>query len=883
MSDVRRANATPETIYLKDYQPPAWWIDHVALQFELEDHATRVTSTLKLRRNHSIEAETLHLDAEYLKLICLTLDGRELSEKEYQLREDALIIPNIPENCSLTSVVEIDPSNNTSLMGLYQSSGNFCTQCEAEGFRKITFYLDRPDVLATFDVTIIGDKNKYPVLLSNGNPGETGQLDGNKHFARWHDPHPKPCYLFALVAGDLACIHDDFTTISGKQVGLNIYVEPHNADKCEHAMRSVINSMVWDEKTYGREYDLDVFNIVAVDDFNMGAMENKGLNVFNSKYVLARPDTATDTDYQGIEGVIGHEYFHNWSGNRVTCRDWFQLSLKEGFTVFRDQEFSADMSARGIKRIQDVNMLRTHQFREDAGPMSHPIRPDQYVEINNFYTLTVYEKGAEVVRMIYNLLGAENFRKGTDLYFSRHDGQAVTTDDFVQAMEDATGYDLTQFRLWYSTAGTPELSISEHFENGEYTLGIKQHTPDTPNQSNKPALHIPLRMGLLSANGSTLPLTLKDQPGSDETSCVLHLKKASETFTFTGLSEKPVASLLQGFSAPVKLKMSRPVDELCFLMAHDTDEFNRWDAAQTLATQLMVEQFDNDDIAINPAYIEACRKTLTDSSLKPALIAEILRLPAEGLLADQRTAAQPDRIHAVRKAFRIEIATQLHDELLSCYQNLTQEGDYTLEPDAMGERSLRNLCLGYLMAPARKDISDEVIALCIDQFNKGNNMTDVIAALACLSNTDDPARETALHNFYNQWKDDALVLDKWFGLQAMSELPGTLDHVKALTRHKAFNIKNPNKVRSLIGAFASGNPQHFHAIDGAGYAFIADRIIELDKLNPQVASRMSGVFSRWKQYDKTRQQLMQQQLQRILDVEGLSKDVFEIASKSLAG
>ena len=888
MLDINHTDAVPGTIYLKDYQPPAWLVDTVDLQFMLADSVTQVISTLKLRINPEAPAQVLKLDGESLIPTAVTLNGELLDDSQYQLDDNSLTISDVPDNSTLTIIVELDPASNTTLMGLYQSSDNYCTQCEAEGFRKITFFPDRPDILSVYTVMIVADKQKYPVLLSNGNPQDRGDTptdsQGNaRHFAVWHDPHPKPCYLFALVAGDLACIHDKYTTSSGNSVDLNIYVEHHNADKCEHAMRSVINSMRWDEQTYGREYDLDVFNIVAVDDFNMGAMENKGLNVFNSKYVLARPDTATDTDFQGIEGVIGHEYFHNWSGNRVTCRDWFQLSLKEGFTVFRDQEFSADMSARGIKRIQDVNMLRTHQFREDAGPMAHPIRPDQYVEINNFYTLTVYEKGAEVVRMLFNLLGTDDFRKGTDLYFSRHDGEAVTTDDFVQALEDASGYDLQQFRRWYSTAGTPELSISEDYDNDHntYSLTINQHTPDTAGQTNKPALHIPLRLGLIDHDGTPLPMTLKGEASNGDTTRVLHIKNDTETFTFTDVTNKPVASLLRGFSAPVKLKMDRSVDELCFLMAHDEDEFNRWDAAQTLATQLMVDQFDNDTIVVDPAFIEAFKKTLTDESLKPALIAEILRLPAEGLLADQRNEAQPDRIHSVRKGFRIVLAKALQDELLQRHENLTQTGIYSIEPDSMGERALRNLCLGYLMSPVRNDIEDNVFDICITQYNNSNNMTDVIAALSCLCNTDDPVRLESLDHFYNKWQSEALVMDKWFALQATSELPGTLEHVQALSHHEAFNIKNPNKVRSLIGAFANANPLHFHAEDGTGYRFIAERVIELNKINPQVASRLVNVFSRWQQYDKGRQQLMRKSLNMVLDSGELSKDVYEIVSKSL--
>jgi len=888
MTDSSRAEAAPSTTYLKNYQPPAWLVETVDLQFMLADSVTQVISTLKLRKNPDAPAQPLKLDGESLKPTSVTLNGELLDNNQYQLDEDSLTIDDVPDGSTLTTIVELDPASNTTLMGLYQSSGNYCTQCEAEGFRKITFFPDRPDVLSIYTVMIVADKKKYPVLLSNGNPQDSGDTppdpQGNaRHFAVWHDPHPKPSYLFALVAGDLACIHDEYITMSKNKVDLNIYVEHHNADKCDHAMRSIINSMRWDEQTYGREYDLEVFNVVAVDDFNMGAMENKGLNVFNSKYVLARADTATDTDFQGIEGVIGHEYFHNWSGNRVTCRDWFQLSLKEGFTVFRDQEFSADMSARGIKRIQDVNMLRTHQFREDAGPMAHPIRPDQYVEINNFYTLTVYEKGAEVVRMLYNLLGPEDFRKGTDLYFSRHDGQAVTTDDFVQALEDASGYDLQQFRLWYSTAGTPELTVTESYDAHaeDYTITIRQQIPDTPGQSNKPPMHIPLCMGLLDQNGDSLPLTLAGENEAARSSRVLHLKKEIESFTFSNIKARPVASLLHGFSAPVKVSMERPVEELCFLMANDRDEFNRWDAAQTLATQLMVAQLDNDTVIVDPAFINAVKETLSNDSLKPALSAEILRLPAEGLLADQHEQAQPDRIHHVRMVFRRAIASELQAELLQRYHALSQSGSYSIEPDAMGQRALRNQCLSYLMSPARPDIEDEIFNLCVSQYEASDNMTDCIAALACLCNIDDPARVTALDEFYEKWHSDTLVIDKWFALQATSELPGTLEHVKALTAHEAFNIKNPNKVRSLIGAFANANPLHFHAADGAGYQFIAGHVIQLDKLNPQIASRLVNVFSRWQQYDGNRQALMKAALTSILDSGDLSKDVYEIVSKSL--
>ncbi|TNF91684.1 MAG: aminopeptidase N, partial [Gammaproteobacteria bacterium] len=743
MLDASRGENSPATTYLKDYQPPAWMVEKVDLVFELNESSTRVSAELTCHRR---AAGDLKLDGENLRLLGVSVDGQKLTSDQYELDDRALVIPGLPDQCTIHTITEIDPSTNTTLMGLYVSGGNFCTQCEAEGFRKITFFPDRPDVLSVYTTKVIADKQKYPVLLSNGNLVEQGDAesdqDGNqRHFSIWHDPHPKPSYLFALVAGDLARIPDTFVTMSGKEVELNIYVQHHNRDQCGHAMRSLKNAMRWDETVYGREYDLDMFNIVAVDDFNMGAMENKGLNIFNSKFVLARPDTATDADYQNIEGVIGHEYFHNWSGNRVTCRDWFQLSLKEGFTVFRDQEFSADMSARGIKRIQDVNMLRTYQFREDAGPMAHPVRPDSYIEINNFYTLTVYEKGAEVVRMLHHLLGCEKFRAGTDLYFSRHDGQAVTTDDFVKAMEDASGVDLKQFRRWYSQAGTPELRVSEEYDEdkSEYTLMIHQATPPTPDQSEKDALHIPVDVGLVNEDGQPLELQLAGESDAVGTSRVLHLRKDKERFTFVNIRSMPHASLLRGFSAPVKMILDRGVNELCFLMAHDSDEFNRWDAAQSLATRLMVEQVNRslDGIEINQQYVEAFRRLLLDQQVKPALIAEALRLPAESYIADSISNAQPDVIHLVRETFREKLALELFDELFGRYESLRQTGTYNIDPDAMGERALRNLCLGYLMAPVREKIDDRTFMVCIDQFETSGNMTDVMAALSCLVNTDD--------------------------------------------------------------------------------------------------------------------------------------------------
>ena len=878
---------------LQDYRPPPWWVDTVDLQFALREDATEVTATLALRRNTAVAAAPLRLDGERLKLKRIELDGVALAESEYRLSATALELAAAPEQCMLTTVVEINPAANAALVGLYLSNGNFCTQCEAQSFRRITFFPDRPDILSVYTVAISADRERYPVLLSNGNPRAHGEAataaDGRaRHYAVWHDPHPKPCYLFALVAGRLARLAGGFTTMSGRHVELNIYTEPHNADKCEHAMRSALNAMRWDEQTYGREYDLEVFNIVAVDDFNMGAMENKGLNIFNSAYVLARPDTATDADYQSIEGVIGHEYFHNWSGNRVTCRDWFQLSLKEGFTVFRDQEFCADMSARGVKRIRDVDTLRTRQFSEDAGPMAHPVRPRQYISIDNFYTMTVYHKGAEVIRMLANLLGAADFRKGTDLYFSRHDGQAATTEDFIKALEDAGGRDLSQFRLWYDIAGTPRLDIEQDYDPARrrYTLRVKQHTPDTPGQTDKPAMHIPVRVSLLGADGRAMPLTLQDEPPQTETTRVLHVTRKRQDFVFQQVRGRPVASLLRGLSAPVRLDMRRTDDELRFLMAHDDDAFNRWDAAQTYATQLINTRLDNDSTRMDAGkiaagFIAACKKTLADERIPPALAAEILTLPSEQYLAGRQKHARPERIHRARKALRAAIAEALAGELVERYHGLAPSGAYSIEPAAMGRRALRNVCLSYLMTAAPP--AEATVELCLRQYRQADNMTDVIAALRCLANLEHPARERALGEFYAKWKDTALVVDKWFSLQATSELPDTLARVKSLVEHPAFNLKNPNKVRALIGAFAAGNPSCFHAPDGGGYMFVADKVLQLDRFNPQIASRLAANLSAWRQYDKSRQTLMRRQLQIIMDTRELSKDTFEVVAKSLRG
>ena len=867
-------DATPKTIYLKEYTPPDYLIDQVELDFNLQQDGTLVEARLHLRRNPSALSSAnsgLFLQGEDLEIVQLSIDGRSLSKQDYDLSEQGITLHNPPEQFVLESVTRLYPENNTALEGLYRSGSMYCTQCEAEGFRKITWYLDRPDVMASFVTRLEADKFSYPVLLSNGNLKEQGILENGRHYAIWEDPFPKPSYLFALVAGDLKHVHDKHTTPSGHEVALNIYVEPENIDKCEHAMRSLKNAMRWDEEKYGREYDLQVYNIVAVNDFNMGAMENKGLNIFNSKYVLANQDTATDGDFQGIEGVIAHEYFHNWTGNRITCRDWFQLSLKEGFTVYRDQTFSADMGSAGVKRIEDVRLLRSHQFAEDAGPMAHPIRPDSYIEINNFYTVTVYEKGAEVVRMQANLLGPDLFRKATDLYFQRFDGQAVTTEDFVQCMQDASGRDMTQFRHWYDYAGTPELFIEDDYDERSqtYRLQVKQFCPDTPGQKDKPAFLIPLRVGLLDKSGNDL---LDDG--------MLEVCEKEQVFSFENIQTKPVPSLLRGFSAPVKVHFDFDDEELMFLMSNDSDGFARWDAAQNLSQRVllkMVEQrSQGQPMTVPKGFIAAFASALLDDTDK-ALIAEVLTLPSESYLGDQMKVVDVDGLFAARESLKQQVAQALREELVRVYQQNQEAGEYRIVPQDIARRSLKNVVLSYLMT-----LDDELAQqMCLSQYRAGENMTDVMAAFSLICHSDLPEREEIIKDFENNWQHDALVMDKWFAAQAVSRRKDTLSHVQDLMQHAAFSIKNPNKVRSLIGAFCSANPVRFHQESGLGYSFLADRVIELDVLNPQVAARMLRIISRWHRYDETRQQLMKAQLERIAATDDISRDVFEIASKSL--
>jgi aminopeptidase N len=875
------------TIFLKDYRPPDYLVETVMLEFDLDETRTRVKSLMTVSCNHD-RSEGMHplvLDGAGLKLLAISLDGRPLGPDSYKLDAVTLTLLPVADRFTLELVTELNPSANTELSGLYLSGGNFCTQCEAEGFRKITCYPDRPDVMARFFTTIIADSKRFPTLLSNGNLAGEGVLPGGRHFAKWHDPFPKPAYLFALVGGDLARIRDAFTTMSGKKVDLSIFVQHHNKDKCGHAMESLKLAMKWDEETYGREYDLDTFMIVAVDDFNMGAMENKGLNVFNSKYILAGQETATDADFQAIMGVVGHEYFHNWSGDRVTCRDWFQLSLKEGFTVFRDQQFMEDMTSAGVKRISDVAVLRTHQFREDAGPLAHPVRPESYVEINNFYTLTVYNKGAEVIRMMRSLLGRVGFRKGTDLYFSRHDGQAVTTNDFVRAMEDANGADLSQFKLWYSQAGTPELHVSRSYDPQamSYTLTFRQTCPPTPGQPEKKPMHIPVAVGLLGKDGKDMPIKIEGERGrgGEGATKILEIKKSEETFVFVDVPHEPVPSILRHFSAPVKVKTDITDDELLFLMANDSDEFNRWDAGQQLAVKrvlgLVEDLRQGRTPGLDRPFIDAFGRTLVGPFEDKAFQAFALSLPAETWLADFMKVIDPQAIHEARRFAQKTLAGELKAGFLDQYAANEDTGPYTTDQTSVGRRSLKNACLGYLMELDEPGVRK----LCLEQYRTATNMTDAIASLANLANTDCPERREALDSFYEKWKNDPLVMDKWLSIQAMSRLPDTLGVVKSLTRHPVFNIKNPNKVRALIAAFSS-NPVRFHDPSGGGYEFLADYVILLDPMNPQIASRLVSAFSMWKRYDETRKALMKAQLERILNMPKLSRDVHEIVAKSLA-
>ena len=892
-------DAVPQVTHLKDYAPPAFRISRVALDVDIEPGEATIHSTLQVARDAPGAKAPLVLDGESLELVSVSIDGRALDAAEYSVDGMHLTIPDVPDAFALETMVRFDPWKNTKLEGLYATASGLVTQCEAEGFRRITYFIDRPDVMAAYSVTICAPKARFPRLLANGNlvssgaGAPAGWFRANhegRHWAKWEDPFPKPSYLFAMVAADLNLLEDHFVTRSEKKALLQIYVERGKLDQAGFAMQALKKCMRWDEDVFGLELDLERFMIVAVPDFNAGAMENKGLNIFNTKFILARADTATDCDYFGVDKVIAHEYFHNWTGNRVTCRDWFQLSLKEGLTVYRDQQYSADEYTRPVVRIQEVRDLRSRQFPEDAGPMAHAVRPDSYVEINNFYTATVYDKGAEVVRMYASMLGKEGFRRGMDLYFKRHDGQAVTCDDFRAAMADANETDLTQFGRWYSQAGTPIVECRGEYDgNAEtYTLHVKQSCPPTPGQPAKEPFVIPFAVGLVDLDGRDLPVNIestalfKGARGDNGRTAMLALTHAQQKFVFRQVPENPVPSLLRGFSAPVHLRYDYSDAELTHLMAYDSDAFNRWEAGQTLATRILLAVVEGARtgaaVETPAAFIEAMGRVISDGSKDPAFAAEALQLPSEGYLAECMAVADPEAIHAARLRLTREIATKYRTRFEGAFRHFTVPGPYSPDAAAAGRRALRNAALGYVAT-----IDDGTSrALAFLEFRRAENMTDAMAALACLSNSAGAERERALAMFYDKWKDEALVVDKWFRVQAMSWLPGTLDRAKALMQHPSFDLRNPNRARALLHSFATDNPLHFHAADGSGYRWIAEQVVALDRLNPQVASRLARAFDRWKKYDAGRQAHARRALESIRSADGLSGNVDEVVDRALS-
>jgi aminopeptidase N len=877
---------TEETrpVRLSEYRPPDWLVETVDLDVKLHPRQAPVRATLKLKPNPAAGAPApLHLDGDGLTLVALKLDGELLAPGRYVAAPDGLTIAQPPRR-PFTLEIEtlVDPSANTQLSGLYRSSGTYCTQCEAEGFRRITYFPDRPDVMAVYTTRIEADKTETPVLLANGNLRDSGDLPGGRHFAVWHDPWPKPSYLFAMVGGRLGHIEDRFVTMSGRKVALRIYVEPGKQDLAGHALTSLKRAMRWDEQAFGREYDLDVFMIVAVSDFNMGAMENKGLNIFNDKFVLASPETATDDDFLRIEAIIAHEYFHNWTGNRITCRDWFQLCLKEGLTVFRDQEFTADQGSRVVTRIGDVRGLRAQQFVEDAGPLAHPVRPELYREINNFYTTTVYEKGAELVRMIRTLLGPRLFRKGMDRYFERHDGEAATVEQFVQCFADASGRDFSQFMRWYSQAGTPEVVASGSYDARAqtYRLDLAQTVPPTPGQSDKEPMVIPLLTGLLASDGRDLPLKVAGKPVDRG---LLVLEQPAQSFLFEDVGERPVLSINRGFSAPVKLAANLGPDDQRMIAARDGDPFNRWQAVQTLATTLLVGNVArlraSRDPEADEGLLDALAAILGDSRLEPAFIAEVLIPPSEADIAREiGRDIDPDAIFRARAGLRTLIGLHLNGALTAAYNSLASTGPYSPDAASAGRRMLRNVCLDLLAATQEP----HAIKLAARQYENARNMTDRMAALATLSLHVVPERNAALDDFYQRYRDNPLIVDKWLALQATAPDSATLDRVRALTSHPAFSMSNPNRVRSLIGAFAHSNPTQFNRPDGAGYEFVADRILQLDPANPQVAARMATAFRSWRTLEANRRARAQAALQRLASTPKLSRDVGDIAERALA-
>lgn len=888
-------DSEPKAIYLKDYQVPEFLIDKTFLHVALNPTKTRVSSDLHIRRNpeSNNNQAALALHGQAIDLVSVSIDGRQLDPTEYVVDSETLTIPHVPESLTLSIVGLVSPETNTSLEGLYKSRKMYCTQCEAEGFRKITYFLDRPDVLSEFTTTVVADKTEFPVLLSNGNPINAGELDDNTHFVTWHDPFPKPAYLFALVGGDLEVIEDSFKTCSGKEVLLRIFVEEKDLDKCDHAMNSLKSAMRWDEEVYGREYDLDIFMIVAVDDFNMGAMENKGLNIFNTSCVLAHPKTTTDLGFQRVEAVVAHEYFHNWSGNRVTCRDWFQLSLKEGFTVFRDAEFSSDMGSRSVKRIDDAKVMRTLQYAEDSGPMAHPVQPASFIEISNFYTLTVYEKGAEVVRMIHTLLGPDVFRKGSDLYFHANDGKAATIDDFVSAMESASGRDLNKFLSWYHQAGTPAITVQDQYnpDQQQYSLTFIQSCPSTPEakQIDKKPYLIPIATGLIGAKG---PIEISTISGASnvlrqtDTSIVLEITETEQTVVFDNIKEHPVPSLLRGYSAPVRLNLNYTREQLLALMTRDEDGFNRWDACQQLSVSIIKEVeamiVSGREAVVDARLAESFRSLVLDQNLDPAMVALMLTLPSENYLAEIADQVNIETIHIARNTVKRDLAEQLKDNFAARLGSLPSYSEYQPNAVQIAVRALKNVCLDYLVE------TEELtwIELAYQQFKTADNMTDQIAALVCLVQSDSSSAvqysSQALEEFYNQWQHEALVVNQWLSVQATKQTTNAIDSVLTLMEHPGFTLENPNKVRSLIGAFANNNPIGFHRADGKGYQLLSSVIEKLNNANPQIASRLLSPLTKWRKYDSSTQELIKAELLRLQNLPELSKDVYEVIIKSLA-
>lgn len=883
MSESIATKSLAQPHFLREYQVPSFLIDTVHLTFDLTDEKTIVTSKLQVRHNRLSQnhSRDLILNGDELKLVQVKLNGKTIDSERYTVNDQFLIIHQADNDFELEIITEIDPHKNTALSGLYWTTGTYCTQCEAEGFRRITYFLDQPDVLSRFTTTIIADQTRYPFLLSNGNQITAEQLPHGRHSATWEDPFKKPCYLFALVAGNFDMLEDQFITHSGREVSLRIYVEKGYLNQAHHALYSLKEAMKWDEQNYGREYDLDIYMIVAIGAFNMGAMENKGLNIFNTKYVLAKPETATDDDYIHILSVIGHEYFHNWTGNRITCRDWFQLSLKEGLTIFRDQSFTEDLLSASVMRIRDVDYLREVQFPEDAGPLAHPVRPESYIEINNFYTATVYNKGAEVLRMLQTLLGKALFRKGMDLYFARHDGQAVTIEDYIKTMEDVSGINLHQFRLWYSQSGTPVVQVEDDYDANQktYTLTMHQSCLPTPSQAKKEPFFIPIKVGLLSEEGEALSFTINNEENIAEK--VLELTNSTQSFTFHNIHSRPIPSLLRHFSAPIKLQYAYSTTDLQTLIKHDPDPFNRWEATQQYALHVMLALIQNlqheKALELPDHFIKTYEHLLQEPSLDLFLLAELFNLPSEKYIAQQMKVIDVSAIHTVREFVLLELARKLQKLFLSKYQQYHEgSSQYQFDTNKISQRQFKNRCLSYLL------LLPECSELGIEQFKKSllHDMTDTQVALAGLNNLDLPVREKVLNQFYTAFKHDALVVDKWLAIQAATKLPTALSQVKKLMFHESFDIKNPNKVYALIGTFGR-NQIHFHAENGEGYAFLRETVQQLDKLNPQVAARMIKPLTDWERYDKERQALMREQLAILLQSAKISNDLYELTTKSL--